>query len=311
MPPHTPPAMESPAGEASPPETPKSWRKRHPVLARAILYTCGLALGLGLYLALQERKKDDRAYQVDVDILTLEALSVTQATDPSGRSLEKALDRDFSGRTLPDHVASREARWRAIAYRAQGRFKKAEEALDRAAGLTTDRSCRDAIAIERAYVRLAAKDAQGALDVLGPRSLRPVTDPLHALDVIVRSSAHRLAGRSAEALDVLNAFVESTPETLQRKPTRRAGGIEWTSVGAAAIVFETLAGQVSEDRSLELWTSIHKRAGSDYQTQYACTKAFLAADKRELAAKAWVIARTSSPTEAAKAERADSILASL
>ncbi len=280
----------------------KPWRKRHPVLARAILYSLGIALGLGLYLMLEARKKSDAAHAIEVDSKFLENMPLLLAKDPTGRKLEFVIDEEFEGREVADHIGSRVERWRAIAFRSQKRYADAESALDRARALTSDAACLDAIALERAYVRLAEGDFERALDALGQPSLRPVTDPLNGLELVVRAGVLEKLGQRADAERALRSFVDATPDTLKRRPVRRAGGREWTSRGTIAIVFETLANFVSPSESLDIWKSLHKRAGRDYNVQLSCTRAFLKRGKQHLAERSWTLARDANPIEAAKVE---------
>ncbi len=290
---------EAPSPTVAPPAPPPSWRKRHPILARVLLFGIGAAL-VGTLLVQQERRREQDVEDRDqARRARLENLVVDYATDPSGTTLLKALEEEFPLESVPAHLRALVLRWRGLALAARGDA----EACDRAYSLAAmeDHSRRDAGAlfVEWARARLELGDAEGALFLLDrPQIVN--TGPLGLVTATVRARTRTKLGYGVEAQAQLERLLGELPVPLAAEPRDWICPIEWSWADAATTATEELAAlRRPEPLAAEHWERLAAQAPGHFEAQWKAALALHAQGVGEPADRAWSRAVALDPESAA------------
>lgn len=290
---------EAPSPTVDLPVPTPSWRKRHPVLARVVLFGVGAGL-VGTLLLQQERRREQDAQDRDqARRARLENLVVDYATDPSGATLLKALDEEFPPESVPAHLRALVLRWRGLALAARGDA----EACDRAYSLAAmeDHSRRDAGAlfVEWARARLELGDAEGALFLLDrPQIVN--TGPLGLVTATVRARARTRLGHGVEAQAQLERLLAELPVPLPLEPQDWICPIQWSWSDAATTATEELAAlRRPEPLSAAQWERLAAQAPQHFEAQWKAALALEALGAAEPADRAWSRAVSLDPEFAA------------
>jgi hypothetical protein len=275
-----------------------SWRKRHPVVSRVVLYALGLALGALLVHLFLERQRQDEQDRFAALAHELDALATLHVMDPNGTLVLEALDTRFSGADLPIRLQGRALRWRAMAHRKREELAKMEAALEKAAALDLAAEERFALQLEWAEGLLAFRKTEEARQVLPPATDSGAAEPLRLLRTLLHAQALRQEGKDGDALAVLQAAVAPLQAPLDPEVRVYVGGRDWTSAQVATVICEWLAGAPGQN-PLEIWRRLHLLAPRSFRAQRACALGFLALDHKDEAEAAWALARVADPREAA------------
>jgi tetratricopeptide (TPR) repeat protein len=213
---------------------PVGWRRRHPVLARAVLYGLGAVL-VGVTVALLlGRKATDRAdreqylaQRLDSFDLVFRVGAPDAPGSPGGwQTVLQGLDEEFSSPDLPAHLRFRALRWRGVAYVQGGNLAAAEEAFARALDLATNPVERGAVFVEWGEARAHLGEPAAAIALLDHAEVRS-TELLRTLGDLVRAYALERAGQREKALDGLRAAVTRAAADA-KEPTLWVGSRSWT-----------------------------------------------------------------------------------
>jgi hypothetical protein len=287
-----------------------SWRKRHPVISRSVLYVLGLGLAALLAFLYAGRKAEDESAAVDALGQELDALSLVHVVDPTGEQVLALLDEKFSGPTLPVRVRGRALRWRALAHRRRQDRERVEAALREAATLDLEPRERAALRIEWAEARLEAGQGEAALEVL-PDEVPPPGGPLELLRVHVRAHAHVLLGRPSEALALVRRTLAELSSPLASEPRDYVGGRPWSLAEAAHVLTEFEVRLADGAAGAAPWMRLRALAPSDYDAQVAAARGLAAVARSADARSTWARARALDPRRAASDARSDPVLAGL
>lgn len=306
------------------PETPAAtlpWRKRHPVLSRAILYALGLgiiAVLMHLYQARQAVDEQDRAQALAEE---LDALSLVHLMDRDGTLVLKLLDEKFMDPGLPVQVRARALRWRALALRKRPDPAPVEAALEAAAALDIAPDERSALKLEWAEARLARGDVEGALAVLPAQAVVAHLPPLALLRAVLHAQAEDQAGRASSGSAALEATLASLSAPLDPDVRVYVGGRDFTAAEVATIATEVLA--AFDDAPLDGAVSLYgvnaarayqrlvRLGPQDYGALIASTRAFLGLGLESDARAAWALARRADPRQASGDAKREPALAAL
>jgi tetratricopeptide (TPR) repeat protein len=273
------------------PPPPRSWRKRHPVLARAVLYGLGLAVGGLLFWLLVLRGETDRQDRHEALRAELDQLAVVLQADPQGTVLLRALEDRYSDPSLPLDVRQRAARWRGYALHLAGRADESNRAYATTAMLDLPRREMGALYLEWARCRLERGEADEALFLLD----RPVivgTGPLGLLGATIRARARVQEGGSAtEAARGLLWRLEEASRAPRDGQVDWVCPVEWRLEEAAVTAAEEVASLLgAAEASPEPWRLLARIAPDHFEAQWKCARAFhglgLKAEAREALGRA-------------------------
>lgn len=279
----------------------RPWRKRHPVLSRAILYTLGIGLAVLLVVLWSERQDDDRATELAAIQQQIDGLGLVLATDPTGDQLLAILDERFAGDDLPVLARERSLRWRAMAWRRKAEtaetdaardaaHRKADAAHADAAALDLAAEERFALGLERTEALLVRQDLDGARAALPALERAPgVTAGL--MRQFVQAQLLRLEGRTGDACDLLRATLQGVQGPLPREPDAYIGGREWTTVQVAVELASFVTSQGGEPSDVALWAHLRALAPEAYDVQRAAASGLAALGAEQQALAAWRSAR--------------------
>ncbi len=226
----------APAAEGASPGARPGWRKRHPLLARVLLYGVGVVLATVAVWSYLDRRATDRADRERYLWNRLAGLDLVFMQDPSGRTLLDALDEDFADPAIAAPIRFRALRWRAVAQVERRDLAAAEDALSRANTLATTTEERDAVRIERAEARAqlgSTEDALATLGDLGEGSAPTAT--IAVLGSVVRAYALERADRKDEAAATLREALAKSAGAPGDVAPVWVGSRSWTPVDAAEV----------------------------------------------------------------------------
>lgn len=148
------------------PTDPRPWRKRHPVLARSLLYGLGLGLAaLGLWLWLG-RRAVDAADRLDYLRARVDTLTVVLQADPDGAEVLRVLDAELADPGLPADLRARSLRLRGIVARNRKDAAGLQAAYGEARRLLGSTPEAQVVALEWALCRVDLGDVRGARTLL-------------------------------------------------------------------------------------------------------------------------------------------------
>lgn len=292
-------ASTSPSPGAAAP----SWRKRHPIAARLVLYGLGLALGLGLFAAWKARQGQDREDRVAFLWARLESLPVVLPADPEGPEVLKALDAEYADPALPADLRARAERLRGIVARnrkdragVDAAFSRAR-GLDPAAGATTD--------LEWALCVADLGDGAAARARMPTSAKQPGWGWAASIwYVLVQAQADAQAGSSVAARRALGEALDRLPRPLPREEPFWFGLAEWEPSGAALEATRWLlldTGFATPEVGRAAWSRLAQLAHADAETLLACAEGLLALGETQAASEALGRARAADPALVAKA----------
>ena len=262
-----------------------SWRRRHPVLSRSLLYGGGLVLVVLAVFLLVERGKVDRQDRVAYLSARLDTLDVLAATDHTGDELEKALAEIFADPDLPASIRQRALRGRAIHHLKRGDGGAALADLDEAAGLAAADVDRQAIRLERAQALISDDQAQRALEELeGGTPIHPVLRIWHAL---LRARALDALDRRDDARRALEGGLESLPRPLPRGEPVVFSLTPWTPSEAAVYATQSLADLTPLFVQAAPWIRLLELAPQDLVAAMEAAKALKRGGHEAEADRAW------------------------
>ena len=193
-----------------------SWRKRHPHLARGVLYGLGLAVAVvGVWLVLQ-RKDVDRCDRLCGLWSRLSQLPIVVQADPSGAVALKVLDEEFSDPTLPDDMKARALRLRGVLANLQKDVPAMNAAFAKARELGGTRDDVDALALEWAYCRLEQGDPVGAGLLL--KGLEPKPPVLALWKHLITARLRDATGEGVEGRAALVRLLDALPRPVPAAP---------------------------------------------------------------------------------------------
>ncbi|MDA1195052.1 MAG: hypothetical protein O2894_07680, partial [Planctomycetota bacterium] len=255
----------------------RPWRKRHPVLSRALLYVLGLGLAGLLYVRWQDRRAEDEATRIHTIQLQVDGLGLVLATDPEADRLLSLLDEKYAGTDLPAVTQGRVQRWRAAGWRRKYEIAaddaardaaraRVDAAFEAAAALDLPPTERTALALERAETLLARLDLKEARHQLGVAGVWQ--DPVQGLmATMLDAQALRLEGQPEAALEALRKALAGLPAT---PPTPSyLGGRAWTVAQVAVEMLGFLTREGAQAADAPLWSRLRGLAPDDFEVQSA------------------------------------------
>lgn len=296
------------ASQDVPPRHP-SWRKRHPVLARALLYGLGMSLGGLALVLLAGRREQDREDQLAYLWKRLETLPIVIQADPDAAEAVKVLDAEYASATLPAALRARAERLRGIIARNRKDKAGVQAAFERA--LALDPGAEESVRIELALCLVDAGDPVEATRHV--MTLKPASTTLRVWAELARSQALLDQPDGMIRRQELVAFVHGLPAPLPVEPPVWLGLAEWTPAGAALECVRWLVrlSAPESQEALELWRRLAALAPTDFEALLAATEGLLAAEDLDGARGLWARATAASPEAAGKALALRSALAPL
>lgn len=155
----------------------RPWRKRHPVLARLLLYGLGLGLCALLLWLLLGRRAVDAEDRLDYLRARLETLTVVLQADAQGAEVLKVLDAEYGAPDLAPDVRSRALRLRGIVARNRKDAAGMNASYAEARRLLSRTPLVRVIETEWALCRVDLGDAAGARSLLGESVQGPLALP--------------------------------------------------------------------------------------------------------------------------------------
>lgn len=288
-----------------------SFRKRHPVLARGLLFGLGGGAAALLLVLLSEREAVDRADRRAALQARIEMLPIAFAADRSGKVLWEALEApDLAPKGLPAEFLPRVLRWRGLALAAQGRGEEADAAYGAAWMLDQPRREVGALLVEWASARLLLGRPEDALFLLD-RSQVVGSGPLGLLGVAVRSLAEARRGRAGEAAARLEAALAALDVPLPDEPRDWVCPVEWGWAEAAVTATEHLVDLRGEVRAPGAWVRLAALAPGHFEAQWKAARGLRTAGEPEAALQAWARAAALDPDGARALARRDPDLGEL
>jgi tetratricopeptide (TPR) repeat protein len=277
-----------------------SWRKRHPVLARAVLYGAGLALGgLALWL-LAGRRAQDAEDRLLFLWKRLETLPIVVQADPDGAEALKVLDAEYADPALPAALRARAERMRGIIARNRKDRAAVDAAFDKA--LALDPAVADATRIEWALCLADLKDGSAAMKPL--LAARPTSLTLALwleLAVAQAEAAYEMPPEGAGLGRV--ALLTKAPTPLPSEAPVWLGLTEWTPAGVALETtrWKVLGVDPASEFATGCWRRLAELAPHDFEALVAATEGLLAGQDLEGARALWKLAQSADPGAAGKA----------
>jgi hypothetical protein len=208
------------------------WRKRHPVLARAVLYGVGGAVFAVVLVLFLQRRGEDRDTQVDALEKQLASVDLVFAIPGGHAQVLALLDRDFSAPDLPAGLRQRVLRVRGLAHEKGEDLAAAESAFAAAEPLATGARDRAALLVEWAEARAFLGTPESALALLD-RPDAASDGAIALLHARVRAFALARARRDEESRRVLAAALAAAPTPPPEGPVDHVGLRDWTPAEAA------------------------------------------------------------------------------
>jgi hypothetical protein len=287
-----------------------TWRRRHPILARGLLYGTGAILIAAAALALVARGKADRQDRLDYLAARLDALDVLAMSDHTGDEVEKVLDEVFADPDLPDPLRQLALRARSINHLKRSEAKAALADLDAAAALATTDVDRQAIGLERVQVLVSDQRAQEALT--GLDGLEPSGHPALAIwRSVLRARALDDLGRRDDAVRALDDGLEALPRPLPDVAPVRFSLTPWTSSGAAVQATRSLVDLAPKPLGPGPWLRLLGLAPRDLVAAQEAAKALRQGGFEVEAARAWAWAVSLNDGRAPEDAASDPDLAAL
>ena len=279
----------------------RPWRKRHPVLSRAILYSLGLALGVVLVVAYSDRKDDDRATELEAIQKQIDGLSLVLAADPTGDRLLAILDESFAGEDLPVRARERSLRWRAMAWRRKAEtaetdadrdaaFAKADAAYEAARALDMAADERFAMQLERTEALLLRRDLKGARAALPPLE-QASTVSAALMRQFLLAQLVRLEDGNEKACAILRATLNGIEAPMPTETDAYIGGREWKATQIAVEMANFVTSQGQRPADAQLWKRLRTLGADEYEVQKAAALGLLALGAEDDAVAAWRVAR--------------------
>lgn len=299
----------------------RPWRKRHPVLSRAILYTLGLALGTLLVVLWNQRKDEDRDTELDAIQQQIDGLGLVLAADPTGDELLALLDENFAGEDLPQKARQRSLRWRAMAWRRKAEsaggatdrdaaYARADEAFAAAEALDLPAEERYALQLEQVEARLARRDTAGAREILPSLDAATSVSPA-LLRQFLLAQLLRLEGHTGKASDLLRDTLRGVEGPLQQGHDAYVGGREWSPLQVVIEMAAFVTTQEGRAGDAALWGQIRRLGADVYEAQKAAAAGLAALGSDDQALAAWRAATRLDPRLAGIEAGRDPALAAL
>jgi tetratricopeptide (TPR) repeat protein len=285
------------------------WRKRHPVLARSLLYGGGLALAAVAGLLLLRRGEQDREDRLDYLAKRLDGLGLVFLQDPSGNEVRKVLDEEYADPALPAHLRQRALRLRGIV---EGRAKskpKSEDAFEQACAIEVGPRERGACLVEWAEARTSNGDPAGAIALLA-REDAVHDGPLGVLTAMSRAYAETERGRATEGATSLETALASLRRPL---PSWRDDHVSTRSWSFAEAATEATAYLVRLTRTADArpWARLVQLASEDAPSLRRAAKGLAGQGHVEQARAALERAERLDPEGTAREAAADAALRAL
>jgi tetratricopeptide (TPR) repeat protein len=280
---------------APPAPSPNGWRRRHPVVARLLLYSAFLAvggLGVGLLLARRGLDREDRLRYL---ASRLDGLGLVYLQNPDGREALRVLDAEFSDPALPPNLRQRALRLRAVIHAHGGRKDEAERTFREADGIAVGPRDRGALLVEWAEARSQTGDPAGAISLLDrPDAIRD--GALGILGAMSRAFAEESRGAREAGANGLEAVLEALPRPLPAGPEDFVATRPWTPAQAATdatALLVRMGGKVPG-----AWSRLKSLAPKDFGAQAAAARGLEEAGQHAEAEEAWKAACACDPDEA-------------
>jgi hypothetical protein len=293
---------------AAQPASPRGWRKRHPVLARTLLYAVllgVLAIPAVLWVRAREKYLWARVANISVEV----------QVDQSGARALQSLDEEFSewgflpNPALSDPLRARVERLRGVvAARLQRDRAGTERAFTRARELDRTPASVVAVDLEWAACLLALGDLEGARERVPRDAPADLTLSLwhHLLRAQIEKAQGAALGRAEtdgterqrleDALERLARPLPQEPEVWLLLGPRRPAVValeatEWLADGLPA----------DSTKLVPLWVRMVELAPEDPDTLLPATEALVAAGDAKAARRAWRELRRVDPQRAERA----------
>ncbi len=282
---------------------PTSWRRRHPVLARSILYGAGLVLavvGIQLYLARRALNAADHLAYLEARLDDLDLL----AGLPSGAAeIQKVLRSELADPALPPSLRQRALRVEAQLASGSKRPAEALRLLDEARALASAPDARRALLVERSEVLQAlgqGDEALRELDLAGAPWPNPTLETLRRLEgAWIRSET----GAKDDAARDLDQVLQDVPNPPPDVPPV-AIGFGRTSLLQALVKVAGLRARIAPEGADASWRRLAALAPGDYAALEAAARGLLEA-KDPAAREVWARAKRLDPRQAAAREARD------
>lgn len=306
--PQTARAHEVPSAPSAPLPAP-GWRKRHPVLARVLLYAVllgVLVIPAVLWVQGRERYLWSRVEQISVEI----------SIDPSGGRALKSLDDEFSewgifpNPALSDPLRARAERLRGVVARLTDHRAEMDRAFAHARDLDPAPTVAAATRLEWAKCLIDMGDLKAAKALLaGPRSNDLVLGLWHELLAV---EAAEPGGADAQRLSVEQALAV-LPRPLPKGPEVWFLLAPWRPALVALEATHSLAAVMPAPNPglAPLWTRLVDLAPDDADVLLPATEALVAAGHAQSAKRPWRNLKVVAPMAAERALRRNGALKAL
>ena len=285
-----------------------SWRRRHPVLSRAILYGLGLALVVIAVVLLAKRKdvdEQDRLQYLDARLLSLDLLFGSKEGRQQARQV---LHEEYQDAKLPPDLRARAIRVQAQLDAKDGDHEGALARLDEAAALEVSPASAFAMAIERAETLQIMERGEDALAVLERAGAAP-----NGVLALVRASVRAWIlgenGRGADALESLERVLAQRQRAWEGETSQVVGALE-VQPSHAWIQATRMLGTIRPLRA-EDWIRVAQLFPADTIAASTAAQGLMALGADEQAARVWLQLKMREPQAAAREEAADPSLAGL
>jgi len=297
------------------------WRKRHPLLARTLLYGAGLGLAALLLVLLVDRQADDERTRILALQAELDGLSLMIAMDKTGDSVLAKLDEKFTDPELPLVTRGRALRWRAMAWRRKamtasseeeraGAIVEVEKALTACEALDLAPAERVALHLEWAEARLERPDVRGGETIL------PAASELHQMPhallyTLLRAQGMRLDDRGPASVELVRTALLGLEGPLDTETQTYVGGRTWTAVQVAVELanYLTRVGEPAGARAA--WNRLRAAAPRDFETQASAARGLARGNAGDDALSAWRAAQALDARLAAIEAARDPVLGRL
>jgi len=264
----------------SPQARTEGWRKRHPVVARVLLYGVGLALALLAFWLLTGRRQQDRQDHVAYLWSRLEALPVVLQANADGPEVLKALDSEYADPSLPAPLRARAERLRGVI--ARNRKDRAGVDAAYARARTIDPAASELSDLEWAQCLVDLGDAVAARQRI-PSAPTPRSWAETIWSILVRAQADALGGGSTIARAGLGMALDQLPRPLPKERPTWFGLDSWQPSGAALEATRWLLLDPSGGPAAArvAWMRLGALAGEDIEALLACADGLLGAGEEQ------------------------------
>jgi tetratricopeptide (TPR) repeat protein len=277
-----------------------SWRRRHPVLARAVLYGLGLAVGGVLLWLFALRRGQDAEDQHALRWKRLEQLPLVIQMNPEAPEAVKVLDAEYADPALPAALRARAERMRGIIARNRKDRAAVDASFEQA--LALDPAAAEATRIEWALCLADLKDGPAAMKLL--LAARPTSLTLALWLELAVAQAEAAYERPPEGAGLGRvALLGRAPTPLPNEAPVWLGLTEWTPAGVALETtrWKVLGVDPASEFATGCWRRLAELAPQDFEALLAATEGLLAGQDPEGARATWRLAQSADPGAAGKA----------